>query len=128
MLFASRLDFRARGRPTYTRQTPLILINGLAEQAESWYCNAGDFEATDFRDESGKPRCNIFVAGVGTPVALGWEIDDPGPRLLIKVWLPKLDASCLTTSQVVGVHLGEAFLKFERDTLAHNSHRIDRVY
>lgn len=26
-------------RPRYERRAPLILINGLAEQAESWYCN-----------------------------------------------------------------------------------------
>jgi pimeloyl-ACP methyl ester carboxylesterase len=28
-----------RGRPAYARRPPLVLINGLAEQAESWYCN-----------------------------------------------------------------------------------------
>ncbi len=32
MLFANRL-------PRYERRPPLVLINGLAEQAESWYCN-----------------------------------------------------------------------------------------
>jgi pimeloyl-ACP methyl ester carboxylesterase len=32
MLFANR-------RPRYERRPSLILINGLAEQAESWYCN-----------------------------------------------------------------------------------------
>lgn len=26
-------------RPRYMRRPPLVLINGLAEQAESWYCN-----------------------------------------------------------------------------------------
>lgn len=30
--------FRKR-RFTYSRRPPLVLINGLAEQAESWYCN-----------------------------------------------------------------------------------------
>ena len=39
MLFASRLGFSGRGAPSYSRRAPLILINGLAEQAESWYCN-----------------------------------------------------------------------------------------
>jgi pimeloyl-ACP methyl ester carboxylesterase len=34
MLFASRLE-----KPGYCRRPPLILINGLAEQTESWYCN-----------------------------------------------------------------------------------------
>lgn len=37
MLFAPKLRFRER--PAYARRPPLILINGLAEQAESWYCN-----------------------------------------------------------------------------------------
>jgi len=37
MLFAPRLGFG--GAPSYSRRAPLILINGLAEQAESWYCN-----------------------------------------------------------------------------------------
>jgi pimeloyl-ACP methyl ester carboxylesterase len=32
MLFANR-------KPRYERRPPLVLINGLAEQAESWYCN-----------------------------------------------------------------------------------------
>jgi pimeloyl-ACP methyl ester carboxylesterase len=39
MLFAPRLGFGGRGTPSYARRAPLILINGLAEQAESWYCN-----------------------------------------------------------------------------------------
>src|SRR5947207_3005845 len=39
MLFASRLGFGGRETPSYARRAPLILINGLAEQAESWYCN-----------------------------------------------------------------------------------------
>ena len=39
MLFAPRLGFAARGVPSYARRAPLILINGLAEQAESWYSN-----------------------------------------------------------------------------------------
>ena len=39
MLFAPRLGFGGRGAPSYSRRAPLILINGLAEQAESWYCN-----------------------------------------------------------------------------------------
>jgi pimeloyl-ACP methyl ester carboxylesterase len=29
----------ARNKPRYARKPPLVLINGLAEQAESWYCN-----------------------------------------------------------------------------------------
>src|SRR5215471_2390363 len=37
MLFASR--FCSGGTRSYSRRAPLILINGLAEQAESWYCN-----------------------------------------------------------------------------------------
>src|SRR3954470_22937259 len=32
MLFAAR-------KPRYARRPPLVLIDGLAEQAESWYCN-----------------------------------------------------------------------------------------
>ena len=28
-------------RPVYARRPPLVLINGLAEQAESWYANVG---------------------------------------------------------------------------------------
>jgi len=39
MLFASRFGFGGRGAPAYSRRAPLVLINGLAEQAESWYCN-----------------------------------------------------------------------------------------
>jgi pimeloyl-ACP methyl ester carboxylesterase len=39
MLFSSRLGFARREAPAYSRRAPLILINGLAEQAESWYCN-----------------------------------------------------------------------------------------
>ena len=39
MLFASRLWSGGRGTPSYSRRVPLVLINGLAEQAESWYCN-----------------------------------------------------------------------------------------
>src|SRR6266436_7594675 len=39
MLFASRFGFGEKDTPSYSRRTPLILINGLAEQAESWYCN-----------------------------------------------------------------------------------------
>jgi pimeloyl-ACP methyl ester carboxylesterase len=39
MLFASHFQFGARGAPSYARRAPLVLINGLAEQAESWYCN-----------------------------------------------------------------------------------------
>jgi pimeloyl-ACP methyl ester carboxylesterase len=35
-----RVDFRSvRERPHYARRPSLILINGLAEQAESWFCN-----------------------------------------------------------------------------------------
>jgi pimeloyl-ACP methyl ester carboxylesterase len=39
MLFASRLGLSGRATPAYSRRAPVILINGLAEQAESWYCN-----------------------------------------------------------------------------------------
>jgi pimeloyl-ACP methyl ester carboxylesterase len=39
MLFASRFWSFGRGTPPYSRRVPLVLINGLAEQAESWYCN-----------------------------------------------------------------------------------------
>lgn len=41
MLFAP--IFQSAGRPTarYARRRPLVLINGLAEQPESWYCNVG---------------------------------------------------------------------------------------
>ena len=39
MLTALRSWLRGRGRPPYNRRPLLILINGLAEQAESWYCN-----------------------------------------------------------------------------------------
>ena len=39
MLFAPRLGFAARRVPSYARRAPLVLINGLAEQAESWYSN-----------------------------------------------------------------------------------------
>jgi pimeloyl-ACP methyl ester carboxylesterase len=28
-----------RGRPAYARRPAVVLVNGLAEQAESWYCN-----------------------------------------------------------------------------------------
>jgi pimeloyl-ACP methyl ester carboxylesterase len=31
--------FFANRKPRYERRAPLVLINGLAEQAESWYCN-----------------------------------------------------------------------------------------
>lgn len=31
----------AHPRPAYARRPSLVLINGLAEQAESWYCNTG---------------------------------------------------------------------------------------
>jgi len=39
MLFAPRLGFGGRRVPSYARRAPLVLINGLAEQAESWYSN-----------------------------------------------------------------------------------------
>jgi len=39
MMFAPRLGFGGRGVPSYARRAPLVLINGLAEQPESWYCN-----------------------------------------------------------------------------------------
>ena len=39
MLFAPRLGFGGKGTPSYARRAPLVLINGLAEQAESWYSN-----------------------------------------------------------------------------------------
>jgi pimeloyl-ACP methyl ester carboxylesterase len=39
MLFVSRFRFGGRVAPAYSRRAPVILINGLAEQAESWYCN-----------------------------------------------------------------------------------------
>jgi pimeloyl-ACP methyl ester carboxylesterase len=39
MLFASRFSSGDRSIPSYSRRVPLVLINGLAEQAESWYCN-----------------------------------------------------------------------------------------
>ncbi len=39
MLFASRFRFARKAAPAYSRRPTLILINGLAEQAESWYCN-----------------------------------------------------------------------------------------
>lgn len=39
MLFAPRLGSGGRGEPSYSRRAPLVLVNGLAEQAESWYCN-----------------------------------------------------------------------------------------
>ena len=34
-----RAWFRTKQNPSYARRQPLILINGLAEQAESWYAN-----------------------------------------------------------------------------------------
>jgi pimeloyl-ACP methyl ester carboxylesterase len=40
---ALRAKLRDRAKPTYRRRTPLILINGLAEQTESWYCNVDDW-------------------------------------------------------------------------------------
>lgn len=39
MLFLSRFGLGWRNKPSYSRRAPLVLINGLAEQAESWYCN-----------------------------------------------------------------------------------------
>src|SRR5260370_40201007 len=39
MFAAFRPWFSGPNRPSYARRPPLILINGLAEQAESWYCN-----------------------------------------------------------------------------------------
>lgn len=39
MLLASRFGFDGMVAPAYSRRPPVILINGLAEQAESWYCN-----------------------------------------------------------------------------------------
>ena len=38
-MFAPLLGSGGRGTPSYARRAPLVLINGLAEQAESWYCN-----------------------------------------------------------------------------------------
>lgn len=40
MLSLIRRVFTSRKAPRYARRQPLILINGLAEQAESWFCNA----------------------------------------------------------------------------------------
>jgi pimeloyl-ACP methyl ester carboxylesterase len=39
MLFRPPISAERRVAPGYARRAPLILINGLAEQAESWYCN-----------------------------------------------------------------------------------------
>jgi pimeloyl-ACP methyl ester carboxylesterase len=39
MMLAARSWFGGRDSPAYSRRPPLILVNGLAEQAESWYCN-----------------------------------------------------------------------------------------
>jgi pimeloyl-ACP methyl ester carboxylesterase len=39
MLTVLRNWFTRGGAPAYSRRPPLVLINGLAEQAESWYCN-----------------------------------------------------------------------------------------
>lgn len=39
MFGVSSLRFAWRSKPVYGRRAPVILINGLAEQAESWYCN-----------------------------------------------------------------------------------------
>jgi pimeloyl-ACP methyl ester carboxylesterase len=33
----------AKHKPRYQRRPPLVLINGLAEQAESWYCNTDEW-------------------------------------------------------------------------------------
>lgn len=33
----------AKSKPRYVRRPPLVLINGLAEQAESWYCNLDEW-------------------------------------------------------------------------------------
>ena len=71
MLFASRFSSGERSIPSYSRRVPLVLINGLAEQPESWYCNleawrrlfevhtptflAYDGAALHRRIESGKP-------------------------------------------------------------------------
>jgi pimeloyl-ACP methyl ester carboxylesterase len=38
MLFANALSKAAASR-RYARRPPLVLINGMAEQAESWFCN-----------------------------------------------------------------------------------------
>src|SRR5258708_22443164 len=40
MLFATRFESGVGGTSRYCRRMPLVLINGLAEQAETWYCNA----------------------------------------------------------------------------------------
>jgi pimeloyl-ACP methyl ester carboxylesterase len=39
MLTAWRSWLGGVGKRRYARRAPLVLINGLAEQAESWYCN-----------------------------------------------------------------------------------------
>jgi pimeloyl-ACP methyl ester carboxylesterase len=39
MLLASCAASEKKGAAPYVRRPPLVLINGLAEQAESWYCN-----------------------------------------------------------------------------------------
>src|SRR5262249_22994370 len=39
MFTALRAWFRGRDRPSYSRRPPLVLINGLAEQAETWFRN-----------------------------------------------------------------------------------------
>lgn len=39
MLIAPHLGMNRIGKSRYARRDPVVLINGLAEQAESWYCN-----------------------------------------------------------------------------------------
>jgi pimeloyl-ACP methyl ester carboxylesterase len=39
MLTTPRIWFPRKKAFSYARRPPLVLINGLAEQAESWYCN-----------------------------------------------------------------------------------------
>lgn len=39
MLIAPHPGMSRKRSPRYARRAPLVLINGLAEQAESWYCN-----------------------------------------------------------------------------------------
>src|SRR5881398_2071834 len=39
MLSTLRAWWFRRSAPGYIRRPPLVLINGLAEQAESWFCN-----------------------------------------------------------------------------------------
>ena len=60
---------------------------------------------------------------------LRWKVQNPwAEELFIEVRLPELHFTRFAPADVFLVHVGKAVLEIERDSLAHNSNTVDRIY